>query len=295
MPARSIHRTSSRAVCLPFAVVFASASMSAWADFEEVRIVRADPINYQACPPTAPMAQPYPQPTYTGQQAPPPQGPQPVIGGFTGREIAGGVAGAAVGGVLGNQVGSGSGRTAATVAGAAIGAYAGYKLAEEKPQASPPPAAAYPPPYAPAPAPTAQPYPQPTYTAQQAPPPQGPQPVLGGLTGREIAGGVAGAAVGGVLGNQVGSGSGRTAATVAGTAIGAYAGYKLAEEKPQANPPPPAAGYPPPAYAQPVCTLVTHYRVHYVRPNGMTGDVMMTSAPIGTALMINFCGDRPCQ
>jgi uncharacterized protein YcfJ len=112
------------------------------------------------------------------------------------------------------------------------------------------------------------------------------------VSGREILGGVAGAAVGGLLGNQVGSGSGRTAATVAGAGVGAYAGYKLAEEKPKAPPPPAPAQA---QVAQPACMLVTHYKVFYARPNGMQGDVMMSSHPTGAALLINFCGDRPCN
>jgi hypothetical protein len=131
-------------------------------------------------------------------------------------------------------------------------------------------------PPAPAPQPQAQPQPQNT--------------VVGGLTGKEILGGVAGAAVGGLLGNQVGSGSGRTAATVAGAGVGAYAGYKLAQDKP-----PPA---PPPQVAQPVqapCTLASRYRVYYARPNGLQGDVMMSAPPTGASLMINFCGERPCN
>jgi uncharacterized protein YcfJ len=120
---------------------------------------------------------------------------------------------------------------------------------------------------------------------QQNPPAQG-------ITGREILGGVAGAAVGGLLGNQVGSGSGRTAATVAGAGAGAYAGYKLAEQKPAQQQPPQQVQA---QAASPGCTLATHYKVHYARPNGMQGDVTMTSHPTGVALMINFCGDRPCN
>jgi hypothetical protein len=45
----------------------------------------------------------------------------------------------------------------------------------------------------------------------------------------------------------------------------------------------------------PACTFITHYRIAYARPNGMQGEVMMTSQPTSGALMINFCGDRPCQ
>ncbi len=105
---------------------------------------------------------------------------------------------------------------------------------------------------------------------------------------RDLSCGVAGAAVGGLLGSQVGSGSGRTAATIAGAGVGAYAGYKLAEEKPPAQ-----AAAPQPA--QPACTLATHYRVSYARTNGLQGDVMMSSHPTGASLMINFCGDRPCN
>ena len=130
---------------------------------------------------------------------------------------------------------------------------------------------------------------------QALPPPQAaaqppqPKPSGPGLSGKEVLGGVAGAAVGGLLGSQVGSGSGRTAATIAGAGVGAYAGYKLAEEKPQQ--PPPVAAAPPPG----ACTIATHYRVFYARTNGLQGDVLMSAPPIGTGLMINFCGDRPCN
>ena len=128
----------------------------------------------------------------------------------------------------------------------------------------------------------------------QAPPPPAPpaaKPVVGGLTGKELLGGAAGAAVGGLLGNQVGSGSGRTAATIAGAGVGAYAGYKLAEEKPAA---PPQAQAPVQTVQAP-CTLATQYRVYYARSNGLQGDVMMSAPPTGAALMINFCGERPCN
>ena len=128
--------------------------------------------------------------------------------------------------------------------------------------------------------------------APQAPPPPAPpatKPVVGGLTGKELLGGAAGAAVGGLLGNQVGSGSGRTAATIAGAGVGAYAGYKLAEEKPAAAPQAPAQS------VQTTCTIATQYRVYYARTNGLEGDVMMSAPPTGAALMINFCGDRPCN
>lgn len=130
--------------------------------------------------------------------------------------------------------------------------------------------------------------------APQAPPPPAPpasKPLVGGLTGKELLGGAAGAAVGGLLGNQVGSGSGRTAATIAGAGVGAYAGYKLAEEKPPA----PAQAQAPVHGAQTPCTLATQYRVYYARTNGLQGDVMMSAPPTGAALMINFCGDRPCN
>ena len=124
---------------------------------------------------------------------------------------------------------------------------------------------------------------------QPPPPPRAAGP--GGLTGKEVLGGVAGAAVGGLLGNQVGSGSGRTAATIAGAGVGAYAGYRLAEEKPQGQPPQMAGAPPVPAQ----CQIATHYRVHYARPNGLQGDVMMSTHPTGASLLINFCGDRPCN
>ena len=106
------------------------------AEFEEVRIVRTEPIQVQQpCPPgVGPVAQAQPPAV-----APPPP-PPPASGGITGKEALGTVGGAVVGGLLGNQVGSGSGRTAATVGGAALGGFAGYKLTEEKPKpAAPPP------------------------------------------------------------------------------------------------------------------------------------------------------------
>lgn len=125
--------------------------------------------------------------------------------------------------------------------------------------------------------------------APQSPAPA-PAPVTGGVTGREALGTAAGAVVGGVLGHQVGSGSGQTAATILGAAAGGFAGYKLAEEKPKAPAPPP----PQAQAATPVC-LSTQYRVFYARPSGLQGDVMMSSMPTSQALMINFCGDKPCN
>ena len=126
-----------------------------------------------------------------------------------------------------------------------------------------------------------------TQTCTAPAPAQAPPAQSSGITGREVLGGVAGAAVGGLLGNQVGRGSGRTAATVGGAAVGGFAGYKLAEEKPQAQPAQTSAA--------PSCTLSTQYRVHYARSNGLLGEVMMSSPPTSQALMINFCGDRPCN
>jgi len=35
--------------------------------------------------------------------------------------------------------------------------------------------------------------------------------------------------------------------------------------------------------------------VHYARVNGLQGNVTMSSQPTGAALMINFCGERPCN
>jgi predicted lipid-binding transport protein (Tim44 family) len=127
-----------------------------------------------------------------------------------------------------------------------------------------------------------------TCPAGAAAAPAAPPPASSGLSGREMLGGVAGAAVGGLLGNQVGSGGGRTAATIGGAALGGFAGYKLAEEKPQQA----AAAQP---QGAPACILTTQYRVQYARPNGMQGEVMMSSQPTAQALMINFCGDRPCN
>jgi hypothetical protein len=126
----------------------------------------------------------------------------------------------------------------------------------------------------------------------QAPPPAAAPaapPPSGGITGQEALGTVAGAAVGGLLGHQVGGGTGRTAATVLGAGVGGFAGYKLAEEKPK-----PAAPPPPQAQAQPIC-LMTQYRVFYARQSGLQGDVVMSSQPTSQALMINFCGDKPCM
>jgi hypothetical protein len=121
--------------------------------------------------------------------------------------------------------------------------------------------------------------------------PQAPPPQPGGLgvTGKEVLGTAAGAAVGGVLGHQVGRGSGQTAATVAGAAVGGFAGYKLTEDKPKAPPQAQAS-----QQGQLIC-LTTQYRVFYARPSGLQGDVMMSSAPTSSALMINFCGDKPCN
>jgi hypothetical protein len=124
--------------------------------------------------------------------------------------------------------------------------------------------------------------------AMQPPPPPPPQAGIG-ITGKEALGTAAGAVAGGLLGHQVGRGTGQTAATVAGAAVGGFAGYKLTEEKPKAAPPPPQA-----QQAQVVC-LMTQYRVFYSRPSGLQGDVMMSSMPTSQSLMINFCGDRPCN
>jgi uncharacterized protein YcfJ len=122
--------------------------------------------------------------------------------------------------------------------------------------------------------------------ATPAPQPQSALPV----TGREAVGAGAGALIGGVLGHQVGGGTGRTVATVAGAAAGGFAGYKLAEEKPKPAAPPPAQAQ----QAQTVC-LATQYRVFYARQSGLQGDVLMSSVPTSAALMINFCGDKPCM
>jgi uncharacterized protein YcfJ len=99
------------------------------ADFEEVRILRVEPVQVQSCAPAQQMAQP-------------PQAQPQDNATITGKQLLGGAAGAAVGGVVGHQFGSGSGRTAATVAGAGLGAYAGYKLTESKIQPTPAPASA---------------------------------------------------------------------------------------------------------------------------------------------------------
>jgi hypothetical protein len=128
------------------AVLLCLTPFAASAEFEEVRIVRTEPIQIQqACPPG--VVTQAPPPPVAVAPAPPP--PPPAGGGITGTEVLGSVAGAAVGGLLGHQVGGGSGRTAATVGGAAVGGYAGYKLAEQKPKPAAPP----PPPQAAAPAP----------------------------------------------------------------------------------------------------------------------------------------------
>jgi hypothetical protein len=120
---------------LTAALLLASLPTAALAEFEEVRIVRTEPIQIQQqCPPGVVAVAPAPVP-------PPPPAAPPPSGGITGQEALGAVAGAAVGGLLGHQVGGGSGRTAATVGGAAVGGFAGYKIAEEKPKppAAPPP------------------------------------------------------------------------------------------------------------------------------------------------------------
>jgi predicted lipid-binding transport protein (Tim44 family) len=131
---------------------------------------------------------------------------------------------------------------------------------------------------------------QPCPPSVQAPAPQAPPPQPGGIgiTGKEALGTAAGAVLGGVLGHQVGQGSGQTAATVGGAAVGGFAGYKLAEDKPKPSPSQQAQ------QAQLVC-LMTQYRVFYSRPSGLQGDVMMSSMPTSPSLMINFCGDRPCN
>ena len=133
----------------------------------------------------------------------------------------------------------------------------------------------------------------PSVVAQAQPgapaPAPAPQPQSGpGITGKEALGTVAGAAVGGVLGHQVGSGRGQTAATVVGAAAGGYAGYKLAGDAPK-----PAAAAAP--QGQQVICLGTQYRVFYSRVNGLQGDVMMSSMPTSQSLLINFCGDKPCN
>jgi hypothetical protein len=136
--------------------------------------------------------------------------------------------------------------------------------------------------------PTIQPQAVQPQAMQPPPPPPPPQGGIG-ITGKEALGTAAGAVAGGLLGHRVGSGRGQTAATVAGAAVGGFAGYKLTEEKPKAAPPPPPA-----QQAQVVC-LMTQYRVFYSRPSGLQGDVMMSSMPTSQSLMINFCGDRPCN
>jgi hypothetical protein len=125
----------SRPPFLAAAVVLAALPIGAAAEFEEVRIMRTEPIQIQQpCPPGIVAQAPAPAPAV----APPP--PPPPTGGVTGQEVLGTVAGAAVGGLLGHQIGGGSGRTTATVIGAGVGGFAGYKLAEEKPKpAAPPP------------------------------------------------------------------------------------------------------------------------------------------------------------
>ena len=130
----SLVRTDRRRPPFLTTVLLAALPTAALAEFEEVRIVRTEPIQIQQqCPPGVVAAAPAPVP-------PPPPAAPPPSGGITGQEALGTLAGAAVGGLLGHQVGGGSGRTAATVAGAGVGGFAGYKLAEEKPKpAAPPP------------------------------------------------------------------------------------------------------------------------------------------------------------
>jgi uncharacterized protein YcfJ len=131
-----VHR--SRPPLRVIALALAAMPFGAAAEFEEVRIVRTEPVQMQqSCPPGV-LA-----------QAAAPAAPPPSTGGITGKEVLGTVAGAAVGGLLGNQIGAGSGRTAATAVGAAAGGFAGYKLVEEKakpaaPQAAPAQAQAQP-------------------------------------------------------------------------------------------------------------------------------------------------------
>jgi uncharacterized protein YcfJ len=107
----------------------------------------------------------------------------------------------------------------------------------------------------------------------------------GGLTGTQVLGTAAGAAIGGLLGNQVGRGSGRTLATVGGAAVGGAAGYALTPDGKPA----------PQAQAQSNCSMQTQYRVYFARQNGAQGDLLTPQAPSGQAMMINFCGDKPCQ
>ena len=137
------HIDRSRPPLLTVAVVLAAFPIAAAAEFEEVRIVRTEPVHIQQpCPPGVVAQAPAPAPAAA---APAPAAPPPPAagGGVTGQEILGTVAGAAVGGLLGHQIGGGSGRTTATAVGAAAGGFAGYKLAEEKPKpAAPPPAPA---------------------------------------------------------------------------------------------------------------------------------------------------------
>ena len=120
------------------ALMLAAVPFGAAAEFEEVKIVRTEPIQtQQVCPPGI-VAHAAP-----AQVSAPAAEPPPPASGVTGKEVLGTVAGAAVGGLLGHQIGGGSGRTAATVVGAAAGGFAGYKLAEEKPKpAAPPPSQA---------------------------------------------------------------------------------------------------------------------------------------------------------
>jgi predicted lipid-binding transport protein (Tim44 family) len=123
-----------RSPLCPATLLLLAMPTAAFAEFEEVRIVRTEPLQIQQqCPPGVVALAPAPVP-------PPPPAAPPPSGGITGQEALGTLAGVAVGGLLGHQVGGGSGRTAATVAGAGVGGFAGYKLAEEKPKpAAPPP------------------------------------------------------------------------------------------------------------------------------------------------------------
>ena len=133
----SLSRTDRNRPPLLTVAVLAAFPAAAAAEFEEVRIVRTEPIQIQQpCPPGVVVQAPAPAPAPAPAAPPPP----PPSGGITGTEVLGTVAGAAVGGLLGNQIGGGSGRTTATVLGAAAGGFAGYKIAEEKPKpAAPPP------------------------------------------------------------------------------------------------------------------------------------------------------------
>jgi hypothetical protein len=114
----------------------AALPLAASADFEDVRILRTEPVQIQQpCPPGVAAQAPAAAAPPPAPAAPPPSG------GITGQQVLGTVAGAAVGGLVGHQIGGGSGRTAATAVGAAAGGFAGYKLSEQKPPAVPPPQA----------------------------------------------------------------------------------------------------------------------------------------------------------